>query len=93
MHTTGVVVDSESLEPLYGVSVGKYAEETDNPYTRRNNTDSTGRYEFNSVGGMRCDHYKLYFSLKDYEEQMVKFKPYHYHDTIFLKPKIRRLAD
>jgi hypothetical protein len=84
---SGVVLDSETKEPLDKVSLGKYAKENAaNSFSRRSFTDNKGQFDYSSTGGGfgSCD-FDLFFSKEGYESMKVKIQQTSDNDTVFLK--------
>ncbi len=83
----GVVLDSETKEPLDNVALGKYATvDTANPYSTRSFTDDKGQFDYSGIGGGSCD-FDLFFSKEGYELLKVGFQQTSDNDTVYLKRK------
>lgn len=87
IHMSGYVVDKETKKPLGNVTFGRYEkEDADNPYTRKENTDSTGAFDYTAVTGFICScQAKLYFSRPGYESLKYNFNNAIANDTIYLE--------
>src|SRR5690606_23188747 len=75
-EVTGKIFDNETKFPIDHVAVGNYEKEnTEQPYSRRYYSDSTGHFNYHSISGglFGCPDVELYFSKEGYVTSKLNF--------------------
>jgi hypothetical protein len=79
---SGVILNSETRQPLEGVAISKYVQEdSTNSFTKRIYSETNGQYEYRSVGGTKS--FELFFLKEGFKIKKIKNED---SDTILLEP-------
>jgi hypothetical protein len=87
-RASGVILDKVSRRPIAKVAISKYETETsDNPFSSRQYSDTTGEFNYRSVSGglFHCPGLNLYFSKAGYKNVKMNLGCSSLNDTIFLE--------
>jgi hypothetical protein len=79
---SGIILNSETRQPLEGVAISKYkVEDTANSFTRRIYSDDKGQFEYQDVG--MTNSFELFFIKDGFKPKKVENE---ISDTILLEP-------
>ncbi len=79
---SGVILNSETRQPVVGVAISKYEQEdSSNSFTKRIYSDKNGQFEYSSVG--MTNSFELFFMKEGFKTNKIKNKD---SDTTLLEP-------